>query len=141
MLQYNGPGDLQGFPQVCLDANMEVSDCILYGNSATTNFPDITLPENVPLTDLDGAQYYARAAEVTERYPKAADQTLCSALKFSSLPSVPDIAKLFVAPSNANAPLPTDAQLAKSYLNQGNPEAIGGVTLYELKAIAAKTAK
>lgn len=139
LLMYNGPGDLQGFPQVCLDGDLLPADCVEWGSSQTSNFPDITISPAVVLADQSGNPYYAKAEQIQERYPRSSNASLCTGLDFSDLPAVPNLEALSVHPENINKNIPSDAELA-SYLNSGLPVVVGGVTLYELQALPQASA-
>lgn len=76
MLEYNGPGDLWGFPWVAdqVDAN---------GNPMGRWSPAVTLLDDVELTDGDGTVYVVRAIEKEQTMKEDAGQ--CTALNIDTL--------------------------------------------------------
>jgi len=134
LFQYQGPGNLRGFPQFCIDSNSGLeTQCMPEGSSdATTQLPDINIPEDGVLHDLDGNAFYAKVQQLAEYYPVSTDPSICAALDFSNAPAVPEMTSFFEMPSNEKATIPTQAELSAKYLFGGSPAVIKGATLYEL---------
>ena len=51
------------------------------------------------------------------------------------MPAVPVFDTLYKDPANLQETIPSATQLAKEYLNVGQPAVIAGATLYELQAL------
>jgi hypothetical protein len=126
LLTYQGEGALTGLPQVCLDQNQKPGQC----DYESTSYSDITLSTTQILVDLDGNKYYAKTAIMNEYYPIADDQSICSALTFTEMPSEPS-AEDIIVPENMGTPYPNNDVL-NTYLNNGVPVVISGTTIYEL---------
>lgn len=134
LLTYYDQGQLQGIPQLCMNPVTQVrSDCVVdfMAADATINIADIIMDSKTVLTDLSGNAYYARHQIETEYFPMATDPNLCAGLTFANLPSIPTMDKFYVAPKNAKATFPSDAELAAKFLNGGKPVVSKGVTSFE----------
>jgi len=134
LFQYQGPGNLQGFPQFCVDSNSGLeTQCMPQGSSdETAHLPDINIPTDGVLHDLDGNAFYAKVQQLAEYYPVATDPSICAALDFSNAPAIPTMSSFFSMPSNEKAGIPTQDELTVKYLFGGSPAVIKGTTLYEM---------
>jgi len=133
LLTYDGPSQLTGIPQLCLDpATYLPGDCISEATDSTTNLNDITISPTTALTDLLGNKYYALPRVGYEYFPKTVDSA-CSSLTLGDLPSVATNSDVYTDPSNKGQGIPTDAELKAGYLKEGKPVVIKGVTLWEAK--------
>ena len=136
LFSYQGSGDLQGFPSICVSADTGLAtDCIQGSSDATLSYPDVNIPLTAILTDMDGNQYFALVQELYEHYPVTDDPSLCNNLDFSNLPVTPEDS-FYHKPQNWNSLLPSDEFLASNYLNFGNPVVIKGSTIYDLRELA-----
>lgn len=129
LLTYQGEGNLNGLPQVCLNTDMKPGQC----DYESSSYSDITLSTTQILVDLNsGNKYYTKASIMNEYYPLADDPSICLALTFSSMPSEPN-ASDFENPDNMESTYPSETDL-NTYLNNGQPVVISGTTIYELNA-------
>jgi len=144
LLAYSGPGQLTGLPTFCLNpaTGKLATECIPDGNDASTvNGFDIAIDPTTVIEDSNGNKYYAKYQAVQEVYEVVGlgNHALCSSL---TLPvdgtdiTSPTLDTIYVDPSHLGDPLPTDDELEANYLDEGDPQVIGGSTLKELQEAA-----
>ncbi len=106
-LEYNGMGDIQGIPGICVDMDTgEETDC---WDETGTKFirwvPEFTIPDGSVLTDsVDGSRYYVKALE-KEEIMTGVDESNCidAGLSLENDFTLPD-SSLFESPDLGDEP-------------------------------------
>merc|ERR1712070_222199 len=142
-LVYDGPGQLYGFPQFCLNpiTGDASSECYPEGSEdSTINGDDIGIAEGEILTDSFGNEYLALPGRIQEIYPVTSNTAICNDLTFDSFNlQAPSLADVYTESSNIYDSFPDDAEKAY-YLEGGVPVVFGGVTQHERQVAAADAA-
>ena len=86
-ITYNGPHEVEGLPQFCLSEStgQATNLCLPKGSEhSTTNGNDISIKDDIAMTDSFGNKYYMKPLAVSELYPVSSDTSICDGLDFNN---------------------------------------------------------